>query len=313
MTLQQLSYLQTVIRLGSFAKAAQALKLTQPTLSMQIQKLEEAAGMVLLDRGKRPVTATAAASQFIEQAYQVLHEYHLLENIVQSFNETISGNIKIGIIPTIAPYLMPYFAGKFSNKYPEAMLQFEEITTSAMVEELKNETLDCGILAGPLNQKEIAEIALYNESFLVYANKDSTVAKKKNVAIRDLQKERIWLLKEGHCLRDQVLQLCKLNKQNKQMPFQFNAGSMETLISMVNMHGGITLIPAMAELYLRNSSIAKCLQFQHPIPARKIVLVFNKTNARRKIIPAIHELIMDNLPGEIRNQKSDNILRIDIS
>lgn len=312
MTLQQIEYLLEVLRHGSFAKAASELKLTQPTLSMQIQKLEEECGIVLLDRSKRPVVASLAGKEFIEQATVTLREFRNLHGIIYSFNEEIKGPFRIGIIPTLAPYLIPVFAKAFSLKFPEVDLIIQEQTTDEILEQLKNESIDCGLLAGPLNENNIAEFELFNEPFMVYLSPNNSLLKQTKIKADVLKNSPIWLLEEGHCLRTQVLNICKFFNTKNKPPFALNSGSLETLKSMVDQHGGITFLPYLATLHLPLNQLGRIRMFAEPKPVRKICLAANNTASKRKIIKELIQCIQNSLPEEINilNQNKTTLVPI---
>lgn len=313
MTIQQIEYLLEVIRLGSFASAAQALKLTQPTLSMQIQKLEEECGIQLLDRRKRPVTATLAGREFISQAGIVMREFRNLNSIIYSFNEEVRGEFKIGVIPTLAPYLIPVFARKFTSKFPDVQLILKEHTTEEIIENLRTENLDCGLLAGPLNVNNISEFKLFNEPFTVYLSPKNELLKEKKIKARLLKDSPIWLLEEGHCLRNQVLNICSFfNKKNKP-PFALNSGSLETLKTMVEKHGGITFLPFLATLNLPVTQLSRVRTFAEPKPVREICLAVNQNAAKRKIIKELIFCIQSGLPEEILLLNKKQISRIPVT
>lgn len=313
MTIQQIEYLLEVIRLGSFAKAATELRLTQPTLSMQIQKLEEECGIQLLDRSKRPITPSAAGQEFINQATITLREFRNLHSIIYSFNEEIKGEFKIGIIPTLAPYLIPVFAKKFSSRFPQVQLVLKEHTTEEITEHLKNESLDCALLAGPLQVNNIKEFELFNEPFTVYLSPKNSLLREKKIKAEQLKDNPIWLLEEGHCLRTQVLNICSFFNRKNKPPFSLNSGSLETLKTMVEENGGITFLPFLATLNLPVSQLARVRPFTEPKPVREICLAVNHNAAKRKIIHELIACIQSNLPQEIIALNKQQVNRIAIT
>ncbi|MGF1926263.1 MAG: LysR substrate-binding domain-containing protein, partial [Bacteroidia bacterium] len=212
MTLVQLEYIVAVDTYRSFVTAADKCFITQPTLSMQIQKLEEFLNVKIFDRSKQPVVPTELGTQIIDQARIVLQESYKIKELINNQQHEITGELKIGIIPTIAPYLLPEVISAMLGKYPELKLLIWEYTTEDIIHHLKTGVIDCGILATPLVDQQIAETPLYYENFVSYISKNSKLYKKKTIDADDLMDENIWLLNEGHCMRTQVLNICRTTK-----------------------------------------------------------------------------------------------------
>ncbi|RYF12462.1 MAG: LysR family transcriptional regulator, partial [Flavobacteriales bacterium] len=215
MTLVQLEYIVAVDTYRSFVSAADKCFVTQPTLSMQVQKLEEFLGVKIFDRSRQPVTPTEIGSQIIAQARIVLQENSKIKEIISNQEQEITGELKIGIIPTVAPYLLPQVIAAMLGKYPDLKLLIWEYTTEDIIHHLKTGVIDCGILATPLIDTNITEQPLYYETFVGYVSKNSKLYKKKAIDAEDFEEENIWLLNEGHCMRSQVLNICRSTKNNK--------------------------------------------------------------------------------------------------
>ena len=226
-----MKYVIAVDQLKSFQKAAEACHVTQPTLSMQIQKLEDQLDISLFDRSKKPIETTSSGLQMIQQMKNVLAETEKLEHLLSSEKSQVSGHFKVGIIPTISPYLLPRFASQFAEKYPDLELVIEELQTDQIIESLHGNQIDCGILATPLNQKNIEENVIYYENFVFYGHPEHHLLKKKEIKKKDLSSDDVWLLNQGHCFRDQVLDLCH-STRSKPARFSnlvFESGNLETL------------------------------------------------------------------------------------
>lgn len=256
MTLQQLEYAVAVARWGSFITASEKCFVTQPTLSMQVKKLEEETGVTLFDRSRQPVAVTEAGKLFIEQAKVVLREQKRLKEIIGAIKGDVSGELRMGVIPTIAPYLVPLFIHDFMKSCPEVHLIIDEMTTDQMIEALKNESLDCGILATPLMEKSLHEHHLYNEPFVAYVSRSHPLWKKQALRAEEIAVDSTWLMSEGHCLRNQVLQLCAARKERSgEMQVNYQSGSIETLRRMVELGDGMTILPWLAVQNLSNKQM----------------------------------------------------------
>ena len=269
MTLVQLEYVIAVDTYRSFVSAAEKCFVTQPTLSMQIQKLEELLNVKLFDRSKQPVVPTEIGSQIIAQARIVIQESSKIKEIIENQKTEISGELKIGVIPTIAPYLLPAVIANMLDKYPDIKLTIWEYTTDDIIKHLKIEAIDCGILATPLYENKIDEQPLFYENFVSYISKNSKLYKKKAIEANDLQEENIWLMNEDHCMRAQVLNICRSTKNNRMPSLAYNTGSIETLIRMVDINRGVTLLPELALQDLSSKQLNKVRYFRSPEPVRE--------------------------------------------
>ena len=310
MTLVQLEYIVAVDTYRSFVGAAEKCFVTQPTLSMQVQKLEEMLNIKIFDRSKQPVIPTEIGSQIIEQARLVLQESQKIKEIISSQQQDVAGEIKVGIIPTIAPYLLPKVIAAMMEKYPELKLLIWEYTTEEILHHLKTGMLDCGILATPLSDNAIEEIPLYYENFVTYISKNSKLYKKKTIDADDLEDENIWLLNEGHCMRSQVLNICRSTRQNRLQGLTYNTGSVETLIRMVDMNNGATLLPELALEELSNKQLSKVRHFKSPEPVREISLITHKNFIKRRMLNALKEEILAIIPKAMKQKKKKDVVGI---
>jgi LysR family hydrogen peroxide-inducible transcriptional activator len=310
MTLVQLEYIVAVDTYRSFVGAAEKCFVTQPTLSMQVQKLEEMLNVKLFDRSKQPVVPTEIGAQIIDQARVILQESLKIKELISSQQQDVVGELKVGIIPTVAPYLLPKVIAAMMEKYPDLNLLIWEYTTEDIIHHLKTGVLDCGILATPLADTSITETPLYYENFVTYISKNSKLFKKKTIDADDLEDENIWLLNEGHCMRSQVLNICRSTKQNRLQGLTYNTGSVETLIRMVDINNGATLLPELALEELSNKQMSKVRYFKSPEPVREISLVTHKNFIKKRTLNALKEEILAVIPKTMRQKKKKDVIGI---
>lgn len=310
MTLVQLEYIVAVDTYRSFVTAAEKCFVTQPTLSMQVQKLEELLSVKIFDRSKQPVSPTEIGSQIVAQARIILQESGKVKELINSQQQDVLGELRIGVIPTVAPYLLPQVISAMLEKYPELKLLIWEYTTEDIIHHLKTGVLDCGILATPLTDANISETPLYYENFVSYISKNSKLYKKKAVDAEDLNDENIWLLNEGHCMRNQVLNICRSTKNNRLQGLEYNTGSVETLVRMVDLNGGATLLPELAIAELNAKQTNKIRHFKLPEPVREISLVTHKNFIKRRMLNALKEEILSIIPKAMKQKKKKDIVGI---
>lgn len=310
MTLVQLEYIVAVDTYRSFVGAAEKCFVTQPTLSMQVQKLEEMLNVKIFDRSKQPVVPTEIGSQIIEQARVVLQESQKIKEIISDQQQEVTGELRVGIIPTVAPYLLPRVIAAMMEKYPELKLDIWEYTTEDIIHHLKTGVLDCGIMATPLGDQMLNETPLYYENFVTYISKTSKLFKKKTIDANDLEEENIWLLNEGHCMRSQVLNICRSTKQNRLHGLTYNTGSVETLIKMVDMNNGATLLPELALEELSSKQLSKVRHFKSPEPVREISLATHKNFIKKRMLNALKEEILTVIPKSMKQKKKKDIVGI---
>lgn len=311
MNLQQMHYIVAVDTYRHFVKAAQSCHVTQASLSMMVQKLEEELGVKIFDRSRHPVAPTPIGQKIIEQARIVVREAAKLKEIVEDETLPISGTLRVGIIPTLAPYLIPLFLQKFLSKYPKVKLQINELTTQEIVERIKLTQLDAGILAVPLNDPNLVEETLFEEEFVVYCSKLDTQLQKKYLLPDELDISRLWLLDEGHCMRNQVINLCALKLSERSIhQFDLSAASIETLKKVVDMYEGITVLPYLAMHDLTPPQKNNIRFFKEPAPARKIGLVSFRYFVKEKMLNALRDEIQGCIPTEMHSHKKKQILEI---
>ncbi|MDA9554826.1 LysR substrate-binding domain-containing protein [Pelobium sp.] len=309
MTIVQLEYAVAVDTYRSFVLAAEKCFVTQPTLSMQIQKLEEYLGVKLFDRSKQPVVPTEIGVEIIEQARKILNESYKIKEIIDERKGEIVGELKIGVIPTIAPYLLPKVIGGFIEKYPKIKLTISEITTENIIQQLKVGLLDCGILATPLDEPTLQERPVFYENFVGYISKNSPIFKKKALHVNDLDIDELWLLNEGHCMRNQVLNICKHKKSNTHQ-LDYNTGSIETLIKMVDLNSGMTILPELSMQDFSIKQLDKVRYFKSPEPSREVSIVTSKNFIKKRMIDALETEILNSVPKRMKSKKKKEIIDI---
>lgn len=300
-SLQQLKYAIAVSQHGTFREAAEACHVTQPTLSMQLQKLEENLGVTLFDRSRQPVVPTSIGEQILEQARIVLKESERLEEILLAEEGLIRGTFRLGVIPTLSPYIVPRFIKKFVKTYPEVHLIIEELQTDQIIEMLKLDSLDGGLLVTPLKKSFIKEEPLFYEPFYLYASHAHPLLKSKKINEDSLSPKDIFLMSEGHCFRDQVLSLCQASQAWKdQSAFQIESGNLLVLKKLIDQGNGYTLLPAMAVGELLSTADRKRLRsFETPVPHREVSLVCHRHFVKTAIFLAIKSEILASLPSDL--------------
>lgn len=313
MTLVQLEYIVAVDTYRHFAVAAANCFVTQPTLSMQIQKLEAELGIKLFDRSKQPVVPTALGSQVITQARKVLTEKNQIDELIQSEKGVITGELKIGIIPTLAPYLLPLFVQSFIASHPQVKLIVTEMTTDHILLALKESRIDVGILVTPLHENGIKEHVLFYEELVAFASTDNPATKKQELTPADINPDTLWLLEEGHCFRAQILNLCDLRKGTRPANrFQYEAGSFETLRRFVEINKGITLLPELATADLSTKQQQLVRHFAHPAPMREVSLVIHRDFVKKRLVEVLEAEILKSLPEKITSNTPSNIVPIEM-
>jgi LysR family hydrogen peroxide-inducible transcriptional activator len=302
MTITQLYYVLAVAEHKNFTQAAEKCFVTQPTLSMQIQKLEDELDILIFDRSKKPISLTEIGEKIVVQAKNIVNEAGRIKDIVEQQKGYIGGEFKVGIIPTIMPTLLPMFLNNFIKKYPKVNLILEEQTTEEIIKKLKNGHLDCAIAATPLEEDTLKEIVLYYEPFVAYIPDNHESFGKEEISIADLDLDRILLLQDGHCFREGILNLCKNNKFINDSNFQLESGSFETLIKLADEGLGTTLLPFLHTLDLNEKNKTKLRHFQDPKPAREVSLIYPKNELKIHIINALRDTISGVVRGAIAFQ-----------
>ncbi|HXB91824.1 MAG TPA: LysR substrate-binding domain-containing protein [Puia sp.] len=311
MTFVQLEYIVAIDTYRHFATAAGHCFVTQPTLSMQVQRLEKELGLKIFDRSKQPVIPTEAGRAIIEQARKILSEKAVIGEILQEKKGVLTGELRIGIIPTLAPYLLPLFVQDFTGKYPQIKLVVNELTTETVVARLRENRIDVGILVTPLQEKGIREQVLFYEELLVYVSRRNSAYKKTYMLTQDIDPNKLWLLEEGHCFRSQIVRLCELRKASKGgSHFDYEAGSLETLRRMVELNDGITILPELAAMDLTARQRQLIRHFKRPAPMREVSLVVHRDFVKQRLIEALRGEILRAIPEKVRLNKDQNVIPI---
>jgi LysR family hydrogen peroxide-inducible transcriptional activator len=298
MTITQLKYVLAVAEHRNFTVASEHSFVTQPTLSMQIQKLEEELDTKIFNRSKKPIQLTEIGKKIIEQAKIIVDESNRITDIVEQQKGYIGGDFKLGIIPTIMPTLLPLFLKTFIKKYPKVNLKIEELTTEEIIKKLEDGHIDVGIAATPLENVNIKEKVIYYEPFVGFVPEEHRLFKLDNLNVDDLDIDDILLLEDGHCFKENILNLCNANKINLQN-FQLQSGSFDTLIKLSNEGLGMTLLPYLQTLDLNEKDKENLRNFNDPIPAREVSIIYHKSQLKIHLIDTLKNLIDGIIRGVI--------------
>lgn len=301
MTITQLEYIVALDNFRHFVTAAESCNVSQPNLTTQVKKLEDEIGVKIFDRDLKPLQPTVAGNLVLMKARKILKEVSELKEFVLTEKESLQGEFTLGVIPTISPYLLPLFLPEFVKSNPQTKLKIREMQTVEIIQELQRGTLDVGLLATPLEEKTIREIPLFYEPFLLYLPQDHPFLKRKHFIPAMLDPNQILVLDEGHCFRDQILSICNSKTSKNNFGFEFQSGSIESLMRLVNKGVGYTLVPEMAVLEKKNSELLR--RFDAPEPVREISLAVTKNFTKNVLIQAIRKSILLSIPD--RFQKED--------
>jgi len=309
MTLTQLEYMIAVDTYRHFVLAAEKCFVTQPTLSMQLQKLEEELGVKIFDRTKQPVIPTEIGARIIAQARVVLRESGMIKQLIHDEKDVMTGELRIGIIPTLAPYLLPTLFKQVRSKYPQLELVIKETITEEVIHELKNNRLDCGLVVTPLKDASIKEDVLFYEELFVYVSRKNALYDKKYVLADDIDPNQLWLLEEGHCFRSQVLNLCELRKSGD-LHFKYATGNIETLKRMVDKSDGLTILPELAVMEFNKTQMKLVKRLKDPSPAREVSLVTHRDHIKTKLIQTLKEEILQMVPKAMQQLRNKKVMEI---
>ena len=298
MNIQQLEYILAVDKFHHFAKAAENCRVTQPTLSAMIQKLEDELGLKLFDRNMQPVEATQAGRKIIEQARKVLFEISLIKDIAEEEKMSVKGSFHLAVLPTIAPYLLPRFFHQLTEKNVELDIRVLEMKSAQALMALQRGEIDAAILANKPVELQLKAETLYYEQFFGYVSRNEPIFKKNLIRTSDIDGERLWLLDEGHCFRDQFMRFCQMDKV-KIRQATYRLGSMETFMRMVESGNGVTFIPELATLQLSDEQKKLVRPFAIPRPTREITFITRKDFIRNTIADIIKKGIKDSIPNEM--------------
>ena len=304
MTITQLKYTLAVAEHGNFTVASEKCFVTQPTLSMQVQKLEEELGITIFNRSTKPLQVTEVGEKVLNQARKIIEESTRMNDVISEEKGIIGGTLKVGIIPTVTSTLLPLFLNIFTKKHKNVDLKIEEFNTETLVQKLEDNSIDCAIAATPLSNDKVLERPLYYEPFVAYVPKHHSLSGNKYLELDDLTNGDLLILQDGHCFRNQVLNLCSLEDLNKQ--YELKSGSFETLINLSNNGPWMTIIPYLHSNNLSPKNIENIIPFQDPAPAREISMIYSKSQLKLPVINAL----MSNISSVIRGQIKYNDIKI---
>lgn len=309
MTINQLEYIVAVDNYRHFVTAAEKCYITQPTLSMQIHKLEQELGITIFNRKIQPVVPTKIGEIVVRQARTAIGEFNKIKEQVKVLKNDISGVLRIGIIPTLAPYLLPLFIGKFAEKYPDIELIINEYISEEIIQMLKKDALDIGILSTPVKDNNIIEIPLFYEKILVFIDNEHYLSKMHNIKVSDIPVNDLWTLSEKHCFKTQVVNLCNKSRlKGRKYNLKYQSGSFENLIRFSEITHRLTLIPELLVndlVYGRKINIKEIVD---PKPAREISLVVNKSLVKENLTDLLKTEILSNIPEKMKANEGLEII-----
>ena len=303
MNLQQLEYIVALDIHRNHAKAAAHCHVTQPTLSMMVKKLEDELGVRIFDR-MQPLKPTAAGEVVLGKARQILQEVKNLKEFIKDEKDSIEGEFRLGVIPTLAPYLLPRFLNEFLEKHPGTSFTVTELQTDDIIKKLKTNRLDLAILVTPIDDKEIREIPVFYEPILLYTSDKLKYAQQEKVDVKSLTQENLLLLEEGHCFRGQVMNLCTAKGRKIHHQLNYQSGSFETLKAMVDNNYGYTLIPELAV----NGKNKHVKHFTSPEPVREVSLVVHHGFVKEMLLAKLREAILKSIPAHFK--KNEKYIRV---
>lgn len=302
MTITQLQYVLAVAEYQNFTLAAEKSFVTQPTLSMQVQKLEDELDVLIFDRSKKPISVTNVGKKIVAQAKVIVNEAGRIKDIVDQDKGFIGGDFTLGIIPTVMPTLLPMFLKTFITRYPKVNLIIKEQSTESLIKNIQDGHLDAAIAATPLEIEFIKERPLYYEPFVGYITSEHRLSSIKELTVEDLDVSDILLLQDGHCFRDGVLNLCKTPKKIGEEHFKLQSGSFETLVNLSNEGLGMTLLPYLNSMELSPENKKNIKHFKEPSPAREVSIIYHKNELKIQITDALRDVITSIVKGAITFQ-----------
>lgn len=301
MTITQLQYVLAIAEYRNFTLAAEKCFVTQPTMSMQVQKLEEELGVMIFDRKKKPIELTEVGRKIIEQAKNIVNESYRIKDIVDQQKGFVGGEYKLGIIPTVMPTLLPMFLKSFVKKYPKVEIKIEELNTNQIISKIKEGHLDAAIAVSPLEDEQIKERVLFYEPFVGFIPEQHRLSNCEFITVDDLDINELLLLEDGHCFRNGVVNLCPSTQQKKKSIY-LESGSFETLVKLTNEGLGMTLLPYLHTLELKEELKQQLRYFKNPSPAREVSLIYNVNELKIQITHALYENISGIVRGAITFQ-----------
>lgn len=313
MTITQLEYVVAVATYKSFVAAAEKCFVTQPTLSMQIQKLEDELGVKVFDRNKHPIAVTEIGTMIVNQARTALAECEKIHEVIQGQQQILTGTFRFAAIPTVAPNILPGLLENYAKNYPGMKLQVKEMETNQIIKALRNNEIDAALLSTPLEENGIKEYPLFYEAFVGYFSDGEKALEKRMISPADIALDRIWLLNEGHCMRNQIINLCsdQIQKLQAERPYRYESSNVETLRKMVEKNGGMAVLPELATLEFNDDQIEHIRYFEDPEPVREISLVTSGHFVRMSVLQSLMDEILKLVPEKMRVQKKNRkVVRI---
>lgn len=314
MTLQQLEYALALARYGSYSKAARAVGITQPAMSLRIKKLEEAVGLILFDRSQKPVRPTAEGALFLEKAQMLLTQSEQLKDFAFGLQEEISGEINIGIIPTLAPYLLPLFISDLNRQFGELKVHIKEMLTHEILESIRSGTLHAGIISTPIQSKTTLIVKpLFYERFLLFVSEKHPLFAQRTIAVERIALQDLWLLKEGNCFRDQVDNICEIARgTNRNNLFYYESNSIESLCRIVEYKGGITFLPELTTLHLDSDREDMIKEIEGKPRVREISMIHLPNEVRTHVLDEVMRVIQRNIPHHMLHLGDAEAIRTNI-
>jgi LysR family hydrogen peroxide-inducible transcriptional activator len=309
MNIQQFQYVLAVVDSKNFETAAERCFVTQSTLSTMIGRLEKEIGIKIFNRKTKPVSITPEGEKIIQRLRVIHNEIGQLETVIQELKGEMIGNLKIGIIPTVAPYLLPLFLKDFAQCFPQVKIIVKEMPTAQITDSIKNRTLDIGILALPILDEELVEQELYVEPFLVYDCRSGQ--EQTRISINNLDYSNLWLLQEGHCLRTQVFQICERSNElhKSEINFEFESGSMDSLLRFTKSNKGMTIIPFLASIEFPEADKRSLVEFIPPVPSRFVGIITHKFFVKKRLANELQKIIQHAVSKLIPDVKMTDILQ----
>lgn len=301
MTLQQLIYAQALLKAGNYGRAAKAVGISQPALSLQIKKLEDQIGFHLVDRSKKKVAITEKGSLFLDRAQLLINEHQQLENLTKKLRDNHSGELRIGIIPTLAPYLLPLFINQLNEQYRDLTIHIKEALTEEIIQDLKAGNLDGGIISTPISSGvSFAIHPLFYEPFMLFVSSEHPLYQQTDISVKDIPFADVWLLKEGNCFRDQVNNICEIAQlQDRHGAFQFESNSIESLCRIVEFKGGITFLPELTTMHISEEREDMIKPISGIKRVREISLLYLPNHIYKKDMDLFANIVKTNLPKHL--------------
>lgn len=305
MTIVQLKYALAIDKFRNFRLAAEHLEISQPALSLQLRKLEESVGVVLFDRSVSPVTPTPDGVLFLTKAEEIVNNAENLLNFSSILGDNFNGTLKVGVIPTLAPYLIPLFAYELQKDHPSFHLEFYEMITNDVINSLRSGELDAGLISTPVEVQGLKSVALFYENFFFYTAEQLTDSEGE-LHLDEIDFSKLWLLNEGNCIRDQINNFCDLSKVDKEKKFQYHSNSIESLIRIVDSRGGFTILPELTTLCLDEEQSQNVLSI-YP-KAREIGVMYSKNSFKERFILKMMEYIKQNIPKKMLSSEGLEVM-----